>query len=105
MQRVLKCDGLLPQKISADGQFEELKPDDIREMKSYIDAHRTLTTPFDIVVEGKTGELTQAEVQEKLGAWAGAGATWWIEGLWELSEEQASARIQQGPPQLGELSI
>jgi hypothetical protein len=70
-------------------------------MKGYIDAHRTLTTPFDIVVEGKTGEMTPSQAQEKLAAWAEAGATWWIEGLWEYSKEQASARIQQGPPVVG----
>jgi hypothetical protein len=98
IQRVLKCDGLLPQKMSPKGEFEEVTPDDIKAMKAYIDANRTLTTPFDIVVEGKTGEMAPDQVQEKLSAWAEAGATWWIEGLWEYSEEQAFTRIQQGPP-------
>ena len=69
-------------------------------MKSFIDAHRTLTTPFDIVVEGQTGNLTPNETEEMLAAWIAAGATWWIEGLWEYSEAQASARIRQGPPQV-----
>jgi alkanesulfonate monooxygenase SsuD/methylene tetrahydromethanopterin reductase-like flavin-dependent oxidoreductase (luciferase family) len=100
MRRVLKCDGLLPQKMNAAGQFEEVTPDDIRAMKEFIDANRTLSTPFDIVVEGKRGEMTPDQLQEKLGTWEEAGVTWWIEGLWEHSEEQASARIQQGPPGL-----
>ena len=98
MRRILKCDGLLPQKMNAAGQFEEVTPEDIRAMKRYIDDNRTLTTPFDIVVEGKTSAMTPAQVQEKLSAWAEAGATWWIEGLWELGEKEASDRIQQGPP-------
>jgi hypothetical protein len=98
MRRVLKCDGLLPQKMNAAGQFEELNPEDIRAMKEYVDANRSLTTPFDIVVEGKTSAMSPGQVQEKLSAWAEAGATWWIDGLWECSEEQASTRIQQGPP-------
>jgi hypothetical protein len=100
MQRALRCDGLLPQKMNAKGELEELTSEDIRTMKAYIDTNRTHTTPFDIVVEGKTGEMTPDQVQEKLSAWAGAGATWWIEGLWEYSEEQVSARIQQGPPKI-----
>ena len=98
MQRILKCDGLLPQKMNAAGQFEEVNPTDILAMKAYIDKHRTLTTPFDIVVEGTTGNLAAAQAQERLAAWEEAGATWWIEGLWEYSEEEASRRIQQGPP-------
>ncbi len=99
MRRILKCDGLLPQKMNAAGEFAEVTPDDIRAMKAYMDANRTRTTPFDIVVEGDTSKMTPNEAQEKLNTWAEAGATWWIEGLWERSEEQASARIQQGPPQ------
>lgn len=100
MQRILKCDGVLPQKMNAAGQLESVTPEDIRAMKSFIDAHRTLTTPFDIVVEGQTGNLLPIEREEMLAAWIAAGATWWIEGLWEYSEAQATARIRQGPPQV-----
>ncbi len=100
MQRILKCDGLLPQKMNAAGAFEETTPEDIRAMKAYIDANRTLTTPFDIIVEGKTEGMLPDEALEKLAAWAEAGVTWWIEGLWERSEEQAFERIRQGPPQI-----
>jgi hypothetical protein len=100
MRRVLKCDGLLPQKMNSAGQFEDVTPGDMREMKAYITTNRTLTTPFDFVIEGKTGDLSQAEISDKLCAWAEAGATWWIEGLWENSPEQAEARIRQGPPQI-----
>lgn len=98
MQRILKCDGLLPQKMNAAGQFEEVTPEDLRAMKAYVVANRTLTTPFDIVMEGKSGELAPAQAQEKLAVWAEAGATWWIEGMWECSEEQVLQRIRQGPP-------
>lgn len=100
MQRILKCDGVLPQKMNAAGQLESVTPEDIRAMKSFIDAHRTLTTPFDIVVEGQTGNLLPIEKEEMLAAWIAAGATWWIEGLWEYGEAQATARIRQGPPQV-----
>jgi alkanesulfonate monooxygenase SsuD/methylene tetrahydromethanopterin reductase-like flavin-dependent oxidoreductase (luciferase family) len=98
MRRILKCDGLLPQKMSPEGQFEEVTPADIRAMKAYVDANRTLTTPFDIVVEGKTGGLPPAQAQAKLAEWAEAGATWWIEGMWEHSEAEVLQRIRQGPP-------
>jgi hypothetical protein len=97
MRRILKCDGLLPQKMNAKGEFEEVTPDDLRQMKAYIDTNRALTTPFDIVVEGKTDGLSQSQVIEKIQEWAEAGATWWIEGLWEASEAQAANRLRQGP--------
>jgi hypothetical protein len=101
MQRVLKCDGLLPNKMDENGKFVDFQPEDIRQMKAYIDANRTLTTPFDIVVEGKTAGLDQAQIREKINPWIEAGATWWIEGFWGNTEEQILERIRQGPPQVG----
>lgn len=98
MRRLLKCDGLLPQKMNAEGKFEDVTPADLAEMKAYIDANRTLTTPFDYVVEGKTGGMTAAEQQEKLAPWVAAGATWWIESMWDASAEAERARIAEGPP-------
>jgi alkanesulfonate monooxygenase SsuD/methylene tetrahydromethanopterin reductase-like flavin-dependent oxidoreductase (luciferase family) len=98
MRRALKGDGWLPQKMNAAGQFEEVTPADVRAMKAYVEANRTRATPFDIVVEGKTGDLPPVQAQAKLAEWAQAGATWWIEGLWEHSEAEALQRIRQGPP-------
>lgn len=100
MQRILKCDGLLPLKMSPDGQFKEVLPSDLREMKAYIDANRTLDTPFDIIAEGKTTGLETDQVQEKLVPWYEAGATWWIEGMWEDAPEAVRERLLQGPPVL-----
>jgi hypothetical protein len=100
MERVLKCDGLLPEKRSQSGQMEEITPADVREMKAYVDANRTLTTPFDIVASGKTAGLDRAQVRDTLLPWMDAGATWWIEGLWGESEEQVAEHIRRGPPQL-----
>lgn len=98
MRRVLRCDGLLPAVMDAEGQFVELQPDHIRQMKAYIDANRTLDTPFDIVVEGQTAGLEQARAQEKVAPWIAAGATWWIESLYVASPDEQLARVRQGPP-------
>lgn len=100
MQRILKCDGLLPQKMNPAGEFEEVTLDDLRQMKSFIDTNRTLDTPFDYVMEGKTGGLDPYQVQAKLQEWEQAGVTWWVEGLWGANEEQAAARLRQGPPRI-----
>jgi len=101
MRRALKCDGLLPMKMSPEGQFVDLTPEDVREIKAYLLANRTAEGPFDIVVEGKVGNLGPLQAREKIAAWEEAGATWWIEGLWEESLEAAANHIRRGPPGAG----
>lgn len=98
MKRVLKCDGLIPAKMDRAGRFVEVLPADVKEMKAYVDANRTLPTSFDIVVEGRTVGLDRAQVRDKLRPWVESGATWWIESL--EGGDQTTERIEQGPPQL-----
>jgi hypothetical protein len=100
MRRVLKCDGLLPEKMDSDGKPVEVQPEDVRQMKAYILANRTLDTPFDLIAQGQTHGMEDAQVADKIGPWAEAGATWWIEAPYGLSGEQAQARLRQGPPRL-----
>jgi alkanesulfonate monooxygenase SsuD/methylene tetrahydromethanopterin reductase-like flavin-dependent oxidoreductase (luciferase family) len=102
MKRAIRWDGLLPAKMTDSGEFTELVPDDIRAIKAYIDEHRTQTTPFDIIVEGTTPGDNPATAAETIRGWVDVGATWWIESMWETPEPDAVlARIQQGPPRLG----
>jgi hypothetical protein len=98
MRRILKCDGLLPQKMNPKGEFELVTPDDLHQMKAFIDANRTLTTPFDYITEGETGNLDPYKQRDLLQEWVDAGATWWVESLWENTEQEAAARLRQGPP-------
>jgi alkanesulfonate monooxygenase SsuD/methylene tetrahydromethanopterin reductase-like flavin-dependent oxidoreductase (luciferase family) len=98
MRRAIKCDGLLVNKIDGDGKYVEATPADLREMKAFVDANRTLTTPFDYVKEGATTGMSTAQAQDTLQPWVEAGATWWIEGLWGKSEAEVTQRIKQGPP-------
>jgi alkanesulfonate monooxygenase SsuD/methylene tetrahydromethanopterin reductase-like flavin-dependent oxidoreductase (luciferase family) len=100
MQRVLKCDGVIVETMKDAGEPEPTTPDDVREIKAYVEAHRTLSTPFDIVINGSTAELDAAERREVLQAWQEAGTTWWIEGMWEASEDDVTAHLRQGPPPL-----
>ncbi|MCB9418288.1 MAG: hypothetical protein H6667_00670 [Ardenticatenaceae bacterium] len=95
MQRALKCDGLLAEKRGPDGRPEAVTPEDIRQMKAFVAANRTLFTPFDIVVSG-----TIKADGERIRPLQEAGATWWIEELWGASTDEAIERIQQGPPQI-----
>jgi len=98
MQRILKCDGILPEKHGPDGKPEDITPAEVRAIKTFVEANRTLTTPFDIVISGKTGEMSLAHQQDLMSSWADAGATWWVEALWGESEKEVIQRIRQGPP-------
>ena len=96
MQRVLRYDGLIPQKSNN----EPLTPQDVRAIKRYIDEQRTLTTPFDIVIEGETPGDDQDRAHSIVKEWLDASATWWIEARWgATSTDEVRARIRQGPPQ------
>lgn len=100
MQRVLKCDGVLLEKRNTEGQEADVTPADVREVQSFVQAQRTLTSPFDIVMQGESDHLAPAQRQEVLLEWKAAGVTWWIESLISLSEMEAAARLQPGSPQL-----
>jgi len=98
MQRVLKCDGVIVEAQAADNKPRDVTADDVRGIKAYVDANRDTSTPFDIVLNGNVAALGRAQLQDKLLPLNEAGATWWIEGLWEASEEAAAERIRRGPP-------
>lgn len=106
MQRVLRWDGLLPNKMNAAGQHERVQPDDIRAMKAYVDEHRTATAPFDIIVEGETPGRAPRKAAGIVRPWAEAGATWWLEAMWSMTGKMDTAagrkpvlaRVRRGPP-------
>jgi len=102
LARVLRYDGLLPAKLDANGSFADVTPDDLRAMKTYIEERRTATTPFDIVYEGRTPGDDLAKAAEIVRPYAEAGATWWMEAMWEAPNTPADVRkrIQQGPPRI-----
>ncbi len=100
MRRTLQYDGLLP-AVKENGKWTENTPEYIRTMKAWIAENRTSDAPFDIVVEGLTPGDNPVKAAGIVGAWAEAGATWWIEALWDQPPmEEVLKRIRQGPPML-----
>lgn len=101
MQRVLRYDGLLPNKLSASGNDNAMTPEDIRAMKAYIEEHRTLVTPFDIVWEGETPGDDRERAAQIIQPFIDAGITWWMETRWFTEDIEAiRTRISQGPPRI-----
>ena len=101
MERVLKYDGFLPNKMNAKGEHEHATQDDIREMRVWLDEHHPGTTPFDLIWEGTTPGDDRAKAISIVQSWADAGATWWNEAAWEEKNiDNVLRRIQQGPPRI-----
>ena len=106
MQRVMRCDGLLPAVM--DGGKVRFGPptgDELRAMLAYVQANRTETTPFDIVMEGETPGQDPARAAGIVRPWAEAGATWWNEARWQVPRNAEGLRlvherILQGPPRI-----
>jgi hypothetical protein len=101
MRRVLRFDGILPTKM-VGGKHVKVEPDDVRIIKSWIADHRSEEANFDIIIEGKTG-TNPNEWCKIILPYCAAGATWWIESMWDIMEKQNSKelllrRIRQGPP-------
>jgi len=94
MRRVLRCDGIL---VS-----DEWTPDDLRAMRAFVEEHRGLDTPFDVVMEGSPRGGDPQETASAVRAWAERGVTWWLEAMWSEpnSTEDVRARIRQGPPRV-----
>jgi alkanesulfonate monooxygenase SsuD/methylene tetrahydromethanopterin reductase-like flavin-dependent oxidoreductase (luciferase family) len=100
MRRALKYDGLLPQ-VKRKGQWGEVTPDDIREINAWIDKNRKDAGAYDIVVEGLTPGDDPVKASGIIRPWLDAGATWWIEAMWDQPPmEDVLKRIRQGPPRI-----
>ena len=103
LERTLRYDGILAAKMNDDGSFTDMAPPDIQALKTYIDEHRTLTTPFDIVYEGETPGDDPTQAASIVRPLAEAGVTWWLEAVWRTPETEGGLegmrqRIRQGPP-------
>ncbi|MGH2554720.1 MAG: LLM class flavin-dependent oxidoreductase, partial [Actinomycetota bacterium] len=87
LQRAARFEGVFP--ISAE--FESggtLSPEDVRELRAYVEDRRVHSGPFDIVVG-------QAPDPATLPEFADAGVTWWMES--GFSPDEVRATIEAGP--------
>jgi hypothetical protein len=81
----------MPQQVHIDDGAEN-----VRKFREH--GGRGESEPFEIVLNGNIAALNRAQLQDKLLPLIDAGVTWWIEGLWDATEEVAVERIRRGPP-------
>jgi alkanesulfonate monooxygenase SsuD/methylene tetrahydromethanopterin reductase-like flavin-dependent oxidoreductase (luciferase family) len=99
LQRAARWDGVVPEKIGK----QLPSPADLREIVTYIGelqaaSGRDPGRRFDVAIGGLT-ESPDAQGAEITGAYAEAGATWWLERFHpaQRSPEDARRRIAAGP--------
>jgi len=102
--RALRWDGIMPEVMPRGGERRDPQPGDIRAVRAHVE-DRIGERPYDYVVEISTGGKGEAEAADIAAAYAEAGATWWLEPVWELfyqhpgEVEPLRERILKGPLQ------
>ncbi len=99
MKRAIQYEGIIPTIKNKQGQFEDITPEHIIEIKAYVQENRSKKAPFDIIVEGKSPGDDSKESMSIIKPFAEAGATWWIESDWTTNNlEELIKRVKYGPP-------
>ncbi len=87
-----------------DGAVIAGNPAELYERRHLIEALRSSSAMLDIVTEGETPPDDALRASAIVSPYAEAGATWWLESMWELEGVTRSydmrTRIRSGPPVL-----
>lgn len=104
IQRALRYDGLLPNVMTPEGEHRALTTEDVRDIRAHVHRVRGESEPYDIVVEGTTPGERPDEAAAQVLEWQEAGATWWVEAMWDAMDaeglQRVLQRVRQGPPRL-----
>ena len=100
MQRVLRCDGVIPQYQAAD---RVPMPTDAGAVRSWLTEHGA-PPDFDVISEGETPADDAGAATAQVTPWAEVGCTWWLETRWSAPDGAAARmaevrqRLTAGPP-------
>ncbi len=97
LQRAARWDGIVPYKVTKNGNWADMTPADVRDLKASIARHRSIAASFDIVIGGRTRGSDPQEARSRLEPLEEAGATWWAE-FTPGNPDALRTRIKQGPP-------
>jgi alkanesulfonate monooxygenase SsuD/methylene tetrahydromethanopterin reductase-like flavin-dependent oxidoreductase (luciferase family) len=93
-RRAARWDGVAP--LRAGCQFQGLTPAELRDCVDLVASHRGARDGFDVVYFHTSGKRDADLVAE----YARAGATWWLESTFPLTESLSDfrGRVRAGPP-------
>lgn len=98
--RAAKYEGIIPSVVGDTAETSALTPETLREIAGWIDDRREGKRPFELVIEGTSPGDNAEAAWEQLQPWADAGATWWLESMWDggVTFADLKRRVEQGPP-------
>jgi hypothetical protein len=101
MQRVLRCDGLIPAYKDAVNPDERMQttPAQVGEMLDWLRERGGAGEGFDVVMDGETPTGDPAAARTIVGPWQEAGCTWWLETRWGAPGD-VRERLDAGPPRV-----
>jgi alkanesulfonate monooxygenase SsuD/methylene tetrahydromethanopterin reductase-like flavin-dependent oxidoreductase (luciferase family) len=97
-QRAARWDGSCLYKHTG-GDWQDMTPDDVRELKALAERQRPRSTPFDIALGGRQRDDDWDKERALIRSLAEAGGTWWVEYLSPQlgGVEELRACIERGP--------
>jgi alkanesulfonate monooxygenase SsuD/methylene tetrahydromethanopterin reductase-like flavin-dependent oxidoreductase (luciferase family) len=101
VRRAARWDGAWLYRAAAKGETEDtggvLTPDELRELRRFVEAGRANGAPFDLVVHGPQADRDREAERERLRASAEAGATWTGDWIPPAEPEVMRAAVARGP--------
>lgn len=87
-----------------DGAVIGGSPAELRARKAAIKALRPASMPLEVITEGETPPGDPARAAAIVRPYAEAGATWWLESMWDLPgvtrDYDMHTRVRSGPPRI-----
>jgi alkanesulfonate monooxygenase SsuD/methylene tetrahydromethanopterin reductase-like flavin-dependent oxidoreductase (luciferase family) len=80
--RALRWDGIIPAVERSDGSRHDPTPDDVRMICRDIEGR--VRPGYEVVVEVDSSGKDRREAAALAATYADAGATWWLEAVWQL---------------------
>jgi hypothetical protein len=100
IRRAARWDGIVPYKYTSDGNWQDMTPEEIRELKAAVEAQRVVSTPFEILYGGRRRGPDWEQERALIHSLAQAGVTCWAEYIEpdDLEDLEACRQyVKQGP--------
>lgn len=97
LRRAARWDGSCMYKESHGKGWMDMQPEDVRQLKEYVESQRPAATPYDICVGGRARLADWDQDRDHIRSVAEAGATWWMEFIEPTTLEKTRQGILNGP--------
>jgi len=98
--RAARYDGCCLYKQSTPGDVSDWTPDDVRELTTFMESHRSeqqRTMPYEIKLGGRSRSDDWEQDRALMRSLAEAGVTWWVEYVPADELEVMRASVLRGP--------